>query len=165
MNSESQGVKSLDLLTRREVEARIVSAVLEGFTEELPEAKAHRMMAAVIKNIARKQGSELAKQWGGDTLKHYARVLDIWKAGGALELTMVEQTRNRLYFNVTRCKYAELYKAMGIAELGSILSCSRDSALAIGFNPRIKLYRTQTIMEDADFCDFRYVLTDSAETE
>jgi hypothetical protein len=27
-----------------------------------------------------------------------------------------------------------------------------------GFNPKIKLERTQTIMEGADHCDFRYTL-------
>jgi hypothetical protein len=27
-----------------------------------------------------------------------------------------------------------------------------------GFNPKIKLERTQTIMEGSDHCDFRYTL-------
>ncbi len=32
----------------------------------------------------------------------------------------------------------------------------RDEALIEGFNPEIKLHRTQTIMEGATFCDFRF---------
>ncbi|MBW2409434.1 MAG: L-2-amino-thiazoline-4-carboxylic acid hydrolase [Deltaproteobacteria bacterium] len=41
-------------------------------------------------------------------------------------------------------------------ELGTILSCSRDFALIKGFNPKINLKRTQTIMEGASYCDFSY---------
>jgi hypothetical protein len=49
-----------------------------------------------------------------------------------------------------------MYRVLGIQDLGKSLSCGRDFALADGFNPRMKLARTQTIMEGAAFCDFRY---------
>jgi hypothetical protein len=51
-----------------------------------------------------------------------------------------------------------MYRALGIPELGSVLSCGRDFALGEGFNPNLTLTRTQTIMEGAPFCDFRYRL-------
>jgi hypothetical protein len=38
------------------------------------------------------------------------------------------------------------------------LSCARDYALIEGFNPDVSLKRTQTIMEGATHCDFRYCL-------
>ena len=40
-----------------------------------------------------------------------------------------------------------------------MLSCNRDFALIEGFNPTVKLERTQTIMEGATHCDFRYSLS------
>ena len=43
-------------------------------------------------------------------------------------------------------------------DLGHLLSCGRDYALVQGFNPDITFKRTQTIMEGADFCDFRFSL-------
>jgi hypothetical protein len=43
-----------------------------------------------------------------------------------------------------------------MARLGPMLSCARDFALIEGFNPQIRLTRTQTLMEGAPFCDFRY---------
>ena len=76
----------------------------------------------------------------------------------ALELEILEQTPTRLSFNVTRCRYAEMYRALGLPDLGGSLSCQRDYALAQGFNPAIELTRTQTIMEGAPFCDFRFRL-------
>ncbi len=38
---------------------------------------------------------------------------------------------------------------------------TRDYTLAQGFNPAIELTRTQTIMEGAPFCDFRFRLSGS----
>jgi hypothetical protein len=49
-----------------------------------------------------------------------------------------------------------MYKELGIPELGKVLSCARDFALIEEFNPDIELKRTQTILEGAAFCDFRY---------
>jgi hypothetical protein len=59
---------------------------------------------------------------------------------------------------VTRCRYAEMYRELGMADLGRVLSCNRDGAFCMGFNPAIQLTRTQTIMEGAACCDFRYAL-------
>jgi hypothetical protein len=54
-----------------------------------------------------------------------------------------------------------MYRALGVPELGALLSCNRDAALIEGFNPAVKLTRTQTIMNGASFCDFRYEIKDS----
>jgi hypothetical protein len=64
-------------------------------------------------------------------------------------------------FNVTRCRFAEMYRSLGLADLGPILSCSRDGRMIDGFNPAIGFTRTQTLMEGATHCDFRYRLTSS----
>jgi hypothetical protein len=39
-----------------------------------------------------------------------------------------------------------------------VLSCNRDATFCEGYDPRIKLTRTQTIMGGASHCDFRYRL-------
>jgi hypothetical protein len=57
---------------------------------------------------------------------------------------------------VTKCRYAKFYQSLGIPELGAVLSCNRDYALIEGFNADIALTRTQTIMQGASHCDFRY---------
>lgn len=69
---------------------------------------------------------------------------------------MIKETDSELFFDVTYCGYALTYEKMGIKEMGSVLSCTRDFSFISGFNPRIELKRTQTIMEGAKFCDFRF---------
>jgi len=44
----------------------------------------------------------------------------------------------------------------GEPELGFLLVCTGDFAVADGFGSDIKRARTQTIMQGADHCDFRY---------
>ena len=110
----------------------------------------------MITGLAREGGEALAGQLGSATLEAFAQGLDRWKEGGALEIDVLAQTPDRLDFNVTRCRYAEMYRALGLGDLGFSLSCQRDFALIEGFNPDVALTRTQTLMEGAAFCDFRF---------
>ena len=149
-------LKEIGVLKRREIEARIIAPLIAAFAEEFGRERVIEIAKRVIVEIARKQGKALAEQSGGSTLVHFAGSKDAWVKGGALETEILQVTDAAYDFNVTRCRYAEMYRALGIPELGSVLSCGRDYALGEGFNPSLKLTRTQTIMEGAPFCDFRY---------
>ena len=117
-----------------------------------------RIVGRVIKTLARRKGAGLAKLAGGNSLKHFAKqVLPVWCEGGALRVEVIEANDKRCFFNVTRCEYAGMYKRLGLQKFGCLFSCSRDGALIGGFNSKLKLKRTQTIMEGGSFCDFRIV--------
>ncbi len=45
---------------------------------------------------------------------------------------------------------------LGEPELDFLLVCTADFAVAEGFGGDVKLTRTQTIMQGAAHCDFRY---------
>ncbi len=146
----------LSLLKRREIEAKIVGPLIRAFYAEVGEERSIALLRRVIEDLARQGGAELARSLGDASLRTFASCLGRWSEGGALEIDLIESSEQRLDFNVTRCRYAELYRALGLAELGSSLSCQRDFSLIEGFNPAIRLTRTQTIMEGAKFCDFRF---------
>ena len=148
----------ISLLQRREIEARIVGPLVRAFSAEFGESRTIEIVQAVIRNLARESGAVLSEIQGEAGLETFAKTLDRWKEGGALELEILEQSDERLEFNVSRCRYAELYRSLGLEDLGFSLSCQRDGSLAEGFNPRIHLERSQTIMEGAAFCDFRFRL-------
>ncbi|MBV9251515.1 MAG: L-2-amino-thiazoline-4-carboxylic acid hydrolase, partial [Acetobacteraceae bacterium] len=76
--------------------------------------------------------------------------------GGALDYRVIEQSRDAFAFDVTGCRYAEFYKELGKPEAGFLLVCTADLATAEGFDQNIELTRTQTIMQGASHCDFRY---------
>ena len=148
----------IGVLTRREVEARILAPMLDAMGEAFGRDRVLQVMRETIIRVAKKQGAELAGFMGGVTFQHFAESLKFWTMDNALEIDLIEQTEETFSFNVTRCRYAELYEKLGIRELGTTLSCARDYALIEGFNPDVSLKRTQTIMEGGPYCDFRYCL-------
>jgi len=148
----------IGVLTRREVEARILAPMLDAMGDAFGRERVLEVMRETIVIIAKKQGAELAGYMGGVTLQHFAESLRDWTREDALEIEVIEESEDVLSFNVARCRYAELYDSLGIRDIGTIFSCARDFALIEGFNPDVSLTRTQTIMEAAPFCDFRYRL-------
>ncbi len=157
---------AIGVLMRREVEARIQAPVLDALGEEFGRERVFEVVRATIVRIAREQGAELAAALGGNSLRHFAGAREHWHRGGALEFDVREEHDTAMAFDVTRCRYAEFYHAMGMPELGALLSCNRDFAMIQGFNPAVSLTRTQTIMQGASHCDFRYRLdpADSADS-
>jgi hypothetical protein len=155
----------LTLIEQREIEARIVGPLIRAFAADLGTQRTLAIVREVISQLARDSGADLARALGECTLEVFSRSLDRWRQNGALEIDVLEQSPERLEFNVTRCRYAEMYRALGLGDLGASLSCQRDYSLAQGFNPDIQLTRTQTIMEGAPHCDFRFRLAQTGATK
>lgn len=151
-------LNAIGVLVRRTVEARILAPVLDALGKEFGRERVLAITGDVIKEVARQQGAAMAAEAGSCTLDAFAGTLDRWTANDALRLEVVEQTEERFAFNVVRCRYAEMYRSLGVPELGAILSCNRDGALIEGFNPEVQFERTQTLMQGASCCDFRYQL-------
>jgi hypothetical protein len=156
-------LNAIGVLTRREIEARIIAPLLDAFGREFGGERVVEIAGEVIVQIAREQGAQLAEAVQGRSLAHFAKTLENWKKDDALQIEVREQTEDRFSFDVTRCRYAEMYRALGIPELGALLSCNRDWALIQGFNPDVTLTREQTIMQGAPFCPFRYALKREAQ--
>ena len=150
-------LNEIGVLKRREIEARILLPVLEALGREFDRERVLAVARDVIIQVARAQGRQLAAGMGGNSLERLAAGLEAWKKGDALQMDVLETSPDRLSFNVTRCRYAEMYRSLGIPEVGALLSCNRDFSLVEGFNPEVELTRTQTIMQGASHCDFRFV--------
>lgn len=152
-------LNQIGVLRRRAIEARVLAPVVAAMAKEFGAERVHAVLREAIVAIARGQGAALASVSGGCGLAEFYGTLDRWTTDDALHLEVLARSDDQLAFNVTRCRYAEMYRELGIPELGAILSCSRDAALIEGFNPAVRLTRTQTILGGATHCDFRYHLT------
>lgn len=146
----------LPLLQQREIEAAAIAPLIRAFAREVGEERSRAILAETMGELARQAGCAAAASLGGNDLAHLKQAVARWTAGAALELDVIRDDAEAFEFNVTRCRYAEMYRRLGLEELGPILSCSRDARMIEGFNPAIEFTRTQTIMEGAAHCDFRY---------
>jgi hypothetical protein len=158
-------LNEVGVLKRREIEARIVAPLLERLGEEFGAERVTELAREVVISVAKDQGGQLAGAMGANDLAAFADSMENWTKGGALELEVVEQADDVFAFNVTRCRYAEMYRGLGIPELGALFSCNRDGTMVEGFNPDITFERTQTIMNGASHCDFRYQLPGGTSVE
>ena len=153
-----ESIEDVPLLIRREIEARIIAPFVDGLSRRFPREQVVEILGETVVGIAREQAAALPARLGGNDLKSFEQVTQKWTAHGALELDVLVHDAHRYDFNVTCCRYAEMYRRLGIPELGAILSCGRDFAAGEGFNPALTLTRTQTLLNGADHCDFRYRL-------
>jgi len=149
--------ESLPIIERRRIEAELLKEVYETLLPLHGEEGARQIVAATVRRSAIAQGERFAQAAeGGTSLGSFADIQRHWTAGGALEVEVLHRDAEAFHFNVTRCRYAEMYREMGLGALGPVLSCARDGAFCEGYDPRLHLTRTQTIMDGASHCDFRY---------
>ena len=154
----------LPILQQRRIEANILKHVYENLCERFGKEQAREIVQETVSQAAIEQGKTFADQIDGDpNLKDFYDILPLWSRDGALEIDVLEASPDKLDFNVKRCRYAEMYREMGIGEIGDLLSCQRDGDFCIGYNAEIEFRRTQTIMGGASHCDFRYSLVQDQE--
>ena len=149
-------MSDLPILTQRRIEAAFAKGVYDEIKAELGEATAKRILANAVIKLAKQAAAAMAAQETAPSLDTFRAIQPRWTAEDALRIDVVKSTDTEFHFNVTRCRYAEMYRAMGLSDLGAVLSCNRDGAFCEGYDPRLKLERTQTLMGGATHCDFRY---------
>ena len=158
MKDEKKHNMTITHLKRREVQAPIVSSLIKAFANEIGYDKAVDIAKEVIRENATLSGKTLAEEYSGNSMAELSKIAkEVWAKDDALEIKMVKETEKELFFDVSYCGYAEVYEKLGVKKLGCILSCVRDYYFLEGFNPKITLKRTKTIMEGDDYCNFRYV--------
>lgn len=164
----------ISLLERRRIEAEIVIPLIDAMAARFGREDVLSVLRDVIDGLARESGARLAAHGPGPTaaptsdasgasgvarapdLLDFAHVIQAWWANDALRADLKRSERDRLEFDVVRCRYAEMYRELGRPDLGRILSCRRDHALIDGYAPQYELERTQTLLEGAPCCDFRF---------
>lgn len=148
---------TMGILARRRIEAEIIKPIYE----EMKAAFGVEAARGVIERAVKKAALESARAFaatekGGTSLRSFAALQPLWQKEDALRLDVLRSDDEAMDYNVTRCRYAEMYHAMGLGEIGHLLSCNRDATFIEGYDPSIKMERTQTIMQGASHCDFRY---------
>lgn len=147
----------LPIIERRRIEAELLKEVYQTLLERNGPAEAKAVITESVRRSAIQQAQTFADQVpGGTSLESFIAIQSNWTAEDALEIDVIHRDTERFEFNVTRCRYAEMYRDMGLGEVGGLLSCNRDGAFCEGYDPKLKMTRTQTIMEGASHCDFRY---------
>jgi hypothetical protein len=150
-------MNDMPILQRRRIEATVLGHVYREMKTRMSDEHAQEIIGAAVTKSAIEQGASMAEDLGHEpSLKDFLAILPLWQKDDALQIEVLESDDDKLEFNVVRCRYSEMYRDMGLGEIGHLLSCNRDGDFCIGYNPNMELTRTQTIMKGASHCDFRY---------
>ncbi len=150
------------LLDRRCIEAAALAALYETLVARFNRETALAVVGETLDRLAREAGRAFAASApDGPSLAHFASTVDAWRRGGALCIENYRQDGRSISFDVTRCRYAENYRDMGLPEeLATRLSCDRDAPFAAGYSPKLKLSRPETIAAGAGCCPFTFTWED-----
>jgi hypothetical protein len=148
---------SIPVIQQAKIQAQVLVPLVKALQAELGKERANALVRNALGDIYRRHGEEF---WRRKNEKNLGTVMTsaftTFAREDALDYRVVEQSEDAFAIDVTRCRYAEFYKQLGEPELGFLLVCGADFPMAEGFGPDIKLARTQTIMQGASHCDFRY---------
>ncbi len=135
----------------------MIRHLYEALTPRIGKSEAQAVIREAVRASALAQAKGFAAaEPDGPTLESFIAIQQHWTAEDALTIEVTRQDAEHYEFNVTRCRYAEMYRDMGLGEIGHLLSCNRDGAFSEGYDEKLKFSRSQTLMQGASHCDFRY---------
>jgi hypothetical protein len=148
---------AIPVIQQAKIQAQVLVPLVKALQAELGEERANALVRTALGDLYRRYGEEF---WQSKNEKDLGKVMAsafaTFAREDALDYRVREQSQDAFEIDVTRCRYAEFYRELGEPELGFLLVCSVDFPMTEGLGPDIKLTRTQTVMQGASHCDFRY---------
>ncbi len=157
-NQDRLPLTNMSPLEKRTVELPLAAAFVDVLTEEYDQKTALEILDRVVKREAQAAAASSRRSYPELSLNTLYEVWKILGGDGRLELELEELTPRTLKFHITRCRYAENYRALGLEQLGVSFSCRRDKPFAEALIPGVRLTQSKTILEGSDRCSFEYIL-------
>jgi hypothetical protein len=147
----------IPVIEQTKLQAQVLVPLVKALQAELGEERANAFVRKVLGDVYRRLGEQW---WRARQSRHVGENMALafasFAKGDAVNYSVRAQSQDTYEIDVTGCQYAQFFKELGEPELGFLLVCSLDFPFAEGFGLDIKLTRTQTIMQGATHCDFRY---------
>jgi predicted ArsR family transcriptional regulator len=148
----------LSLLDKTRIQAQVLVPVLRALRSELGKEAANRIVAQALRDWSRELFAAIADSVDGSPRRKWAALHTAYAAVSEHDVTveMRRHDKEALEFDVTRCRFAEFFRALGEPELGALLICETDIDIAAAGGAEVDFTRDQTIMHGAPCCTFRY---------
>ena len=157
MNQKADTISDpLPYIERVKIQAEILLPLYRRLKDEIGPDRARELLSEAVNEFATEFGRSIGRNEGSNSLEKLRKAVRMFTAGDAIEIEPVEESDTVMAFNVRRCRYAELFRKLGDREFGRLMVCGIDPPMTAGIGSDLKLERTQTMMEGADHCDFRW---------
>ena len=138
------------ILEAIKIQSKVVIPIVKALERELGKERAHQIVGDAIADSY----VEYRKRRGFELNTHPGVEVD----GPEFPVKRSEQqnTEDNYGHNITQCAFAEYFRAIGEPEIGGLMTCGVDFAAEDLMRPEWNFERTQTLMQGAGHCDFRW---------
>ena len=148
----------LSLLDKTRIQAQVLVPVMRALRAELGKEKADAIVRGALRDWSKQLFATIGHDIDGSPRRKWATM---HKALGDIterEVTfdVIRQDKEAYEFDITSCRFADFFRALGEPELGALLVCETDVDIAAAGEGEVAFSRAQTIMQGAPCCTFRY---------
>src|ERR1700694_3811978 len=148
----------ISLLDKTRIQAQVLVPVLRALRAEFGKDKADAIVKQALRDWSKQLSAAMVDGIEGSPRRKWATIQSVWGevSGREVEVEIRRHDEQALDIDVTRCRFAEFFRALGEPELGALLICEADFDIASVGDGEVSLDRAQTIMQGAPSCTFRY---------
>ena len=118
----------ISLLDKTRMQAQVLVPVLRALRTEVGDDKANAIVRDALRDWSKQLFAAIGDSVEGNPRRKWATMrsaLDDVTAD-EVEFEILRQDKEALDIDVTRCRFAEFFRALGEPELGSLLICATD---------------------------------------
>jgi hypothetical protein len=148
----------LSLLDKTRIQAQVLVPVLRALRTELGKEKADAIVRGALRDWSKQLFAAVGETVEGSARRKWAAMHAALAEVTEREVTfeMRRHDEQALEFDVTHCRFAEFFRALGEPDLGALLVCATDFDIVATGGDEVGLTREQTLMQGAPSCTFRY---------
>jgi hypothetical protein len=148
----------VSLLDKTRMQAQVLTPVLRALRAELGKDKADAIVKQALRDWSKQLFAAIGDGVEGGPRRKWAAIQSVWGevSGREVDVEILRHDKEAMDIDVTRCRFAEFFRALGEPELGALLICEADFDIASVGEGAVSLDRAQTIMQGAPRCTFRY---------
>jgi len=124
----------VSIIEQAKIQAQVLVPLVKALQAELGEARANALVRSTLGDLYRRYGEEFARAKNERNLgKVMASAFATYARDDALDYRVLEQSEDAFAMDVTGCRYAEFYRALGEPETRLPLGLQRGFSDRRGF--------------------------------
>jgi hypothetical protein len=149
---------SISMLDKTKIQAQVLVPVMRALRAELGRDKADALVKGALRDWSKQIFADIADGIDASPRRKFAAMNTALADVTEREVTfdMHRRDKQALEFDIKTCRFAEFFRALGEPELGALLICQTDVDIAEAGGSEVSFSRTQTLMQGASCCNFRY---------
>lgn len=149
---------NLSFLDKTRIQAQVLVPVLRALRAELGKEKADALVRQALRDWSKEMFAAIGARIDATPRRKWSAMQGHMNtiSGPAVASESLRKDKEALEFDVTSCQFADFFRALNEPELGALLACNTDFDIAAASGDEVTLERSQTIMQGAASCTFRY---------